>query len=519
MQPTADARDVAVFGAVNAWHQARPDLLNALPWETFGFLDVRLPGVLHERARQGNLVEDIGDFRAGERRVWQAVHALRMLVWCGITELDLLLAAFQLPWCDPALGGCRALAAERPVVRDWADAVLLATMSAEPRPGQDEDGAWASYLHHVRGMPAQVRALVVASRYADVAAGGHQPVETARRFARLAAGLDVLAADLPALRERAAVPPMQLPPVPPAQAGGPGPRPCTDADTAVALARNAAPWVDENVMVEEHDVGFLVYYPRPPPDPAAPLPVPGGTPAPGGRQSAVIVDRETGAATEFWEFTAHHALDQYRVRHRLFPLPLSEQGRYGTLLRYGLHQDLAGLGPALGRFDLDPACQQIQQAYESGLRHGGDWAAVVEAWRVGLEAVRTLVAYGFTGHEVLSAALVIAGTGVVRWQEDYLAPRTRELVAAARPPTPAFIPEFAEYVERLEAAPVETRVLATAVALARAAHARARYRVGSIARYRELEQLQLVLTDVPDLRREVFEWLVRNHPKTWGRDT
>ncbi len=140
---------------------------------------------------------------------------LRMLAWCGVTELDLLLAAFELPWCDPALGGHRELAAGRPVLRDWADAVLLATMSAEPRPGQDEDGAWASYLHHVRGMPSQVRALVVASRYADVAAGDHQPAEAARRFARLVAGLDVLAADLPALRERAAVPPMRLPPVPP----------------------------------------------------------------------------------------------------------------------------------------------------------------------------------------------------------------------------------------------------------------------------------------------------------------
>ncbi|KWW99241.1 hypothetical protein LI90_875 [Carbonactinospora thermoautotrophica] len=533
-----------MFGAANAWHQVRSSLLQVLPWEVFGFLDVRLPGLLYERARQGNLAGSVGDFQAGERRVRQGAYAVQLLARHGITELDLLLAAFQLPWCDPALGGHRALAAERPVIRDWADAVLLATMSAEPRPGQDEDGAWASYLHHVRGMPPRVRAVVVASRYADVAAGGHAPEEAARRHARLVGGLDALAADLPALREEAARPPAWqfastgFPRVTPAAA-----RPCTDPDTALAIARDAQPWVGEDARVEEYDVGFLVHHPHPVPAapqfpapggaPAAPggavpggaPPPPGGLPAPGGRQAAVIVDRETGAPSYWWEFTVGHALARYQVRHRLFPLPLSEQGRHGTLLRYGLHQDLAGLGPALGRFDLNPVYREIQDSYHRTLDNGGDWPVLVDTWRIAVRAIRTLVGCGFQDVETLMAALAVARlvhldhlNAADRYVQG-LTGRTAELAVAARPPAPAFRSAVDAYARRLSGAPVEVRAVAAAVALARAEYARDRYRVGSLARYRELERLRELVPEVPGLREEAAGWLARNHPTTWGSDT
>ncbi|WP_232784411.1 hypothetical protein, partial [Carbonactinospora thermoautotrophica] len=259
-----------------------------------------------------------------------------------------------------------------------------------------------------------------------------------------------------------------------------------------------------------------------PPPPGGP-PAPGG--APGGRQTAVIVDRETGAPSSWWEFTVGHALDQYQVRHRLFPLPLSEQGRHGTLLRYGLHQDLAGLGPALGRFDLNPVYREIQDSYHSALDHGDDWPVLVDTWRIAVRAIRALVGCGFQDLEMLMAALAVARlvhldhlNAADRYIQG-LTGRTAELAVAARPPAPAFRSAVDAYARRLSGAPVEVRAVAVAVALARAEYARARYRVGSLARYRELERLREIVPDIPDLREEVFEWLARNHPTTWGSDT
>ncbi len=175
------------------------------------------------------------------------------------------MAALLLPWCDPALGGSRVYAAERPRVTGWSEAVLFAALSAEPRPGQGPLGARHEQLRHVASMPAEIRAVVAASWRAALGLG---PGSAAQRHRELVTDVTALLDGLPAeFREAVVRPPTLLGRLTGAlPAAGTGETtigdtdPITHPDTAVQVALEAGPGIGPGpIAIEEYDVGYLLW--------------------------------------------------------------------------------------------------------------------------------------------------------------------------------------------------------------------------------------------------------------------
>ena len=434
------------------------------------------------------------------QRVRQGVRAVELLAAAGVTDQDLLLVALQLPWCDPALGGDRGLATERPRVTGWPDAVLFATLAAEPRPGEDPMAARLAHLRHVSAMPAEIRAIVVASWRAG-------PGERAAQHRELVAAVTPLLAGLPAeFRDAVLRPPTLLArftgatptPVDPR-----GPEPITHPDVAVAAARAAEPMAAAGPLtVEEYDVGYLLWL----------APGAGSAAEPGSRVPALIVDRQTRAVTSWYELSPGHAMEIYAARHRLFPL--APGWRLGD--RPPVEQGLGAGLPA----PLVAVIGQLAEQYRGELSGGTGWPATVDRWSVGTGGVALLGAADLAEPVVLAAALLaplVAGQDepTVRWYRESLPPIGARLLDAARippvPPGQRAGDVFDAYVAGRIGAAREVRAVAAAFALAGARHALVRFGGVCPVRRAELGRLRALTTDLPVLDAELAAWAAPEH--------
>jgi hypothetical protein len=468
---------LALQGAADAWTSA------AVPPE----LHARFLPALTERLRSANYPHpELGGEAGGAGRVRVGARAVDLLTRHGYVDPDLLLAALLLPWCDPAAGGHREFVATRPVIGGWADAALLATVSALPRPGEDPLAQSCSYLRHLRTLPPELVAMVVAVRRAWVEAG---PPDRQARFDELL----LLAADVPAGLRDEVVRPLTVAarllraPRPPVHPPDLSADPITHPDVAVERALGAEPsWDRKSLVVAEYDIGYLIW-PAQSRDPA---------PEPGGRVPAVIVDRQTHAATSWWELTAEHAALAYQARHRHFPLLPGWRAADRGPVEDGLDADLASAFPESVLAALAPVSEHLTAEYRDALRHGGRWPELVADWRVGVRTVSWLLASEVADPEMLRAPFVVK-----RELGEYLA-----FPAAVLAHVPATQVGETAYVDRLRTAPPEVRAVAVAYQLAAAEYAQTRFGGVCGARRADLGRMLALTADLPALRVAVASW-------------
>jgi len=412
------------------WHRERRRLAKALPGTDLDALGQAFVTAAHTRAPADGNVAD---------RVRRGVRAVELLPLAGVTSHDLLLAALQLPWCDRTRAG-------QPRVTSWADAVVLAVLPIDPRPGQYPAHARGEYARHVRALPADVRAVAAAAfGGADLVDGlPDQFRDAALRPPTLFGRLTGSRPQVPA--------PVHLDPI-------------THQDAALAAARAQAPWLPAEVTVEEHDVGYLVW------TPVQDQPGSVGASAP-----AVIVDRQTRAVTTWHEPSPHHALAIYAARHRLFPL-LPGWGS-GAPVAESLRADLARRLPTIAL----PA--QLAEQYANELSYGTTWPATVDRWNVGTSAAEQLKSIGISSPDTLTAALLApwvlgADEATARWYLDALPPDAARQLQGTN--------------DR------EARAVTAAFSLAGARYARARFGGLCPLRRAELGRTRALTQDLPEL--------------------
>jgi hypothetical protein len=508
--------DGTTAGAAEAWRQG----VDELPAEAFAALDAGLLPALERLLRgAGHPAPDLGGKAGGAARLRQGVRAAALLARHGYRDPELLLAALLMPFADPGIGGHRELVATRPRVTGWSDAILLAAVDAQPRPGQDHAGAWRCYLRHVRALPPELVALVVASRRAWLETG---PPDQRDRFAELTGDLLPLAGELPAGLRAEVSRPFSLAArlVGAGRTAGASPdlaaNPVTDPDVAVELAARFEPgWPRERLAVAEYDAGYLVWLTG--------VPV---SPHPGGRVAALIVDRETRVVSSWWDLSPEHAMTAYAARHQHFPLPPGWRaaGRgpvpAGLTDALTLAPDPAGAGPELvpgqaGLADAGPELAPVRDHlagyYELQLSAGEGWPEFLSRWSRGVIAVSLLAGAGVREPAPLRAALLApfgAGTGDAdyRWHRDALRavdPAAAELLDLARwpelPPGGSAAVVAAARARSLAAAPPGARWVAVADRLAVAEYADSRFGGVCLALRAHLGRMLPLVADLPEL--------------------
>jgi hypothetical protein len=487
--------------ATAEWGRARRTLARALPAADLDALGAGFAAGLSTRLRTPTRWDEPASTATVAQRIRQGVRAVELLALADVTDPDLVLAALQLPWCDPVLGGDRSLATERPRVTQWSEAVLFATLTAEPRPGQDPLAALRAYLRHVATAPPEIRAVAVASWRAGPGARAqhHRELDVTPLLDGLPDGFRDAVLRPPTLLAR-------LTGAPPAPSAPEDPEPITHPDVAVAAARNAHPLAAAgSLTVEEHDVGFLLWEA---PDPAQ-------VAAPGSRVPALIVDRQTHAVTSWNELSPAHDIEVYAARHRLFPLLPGWQASERPPIEQGLAADLTHRFPPDVSAPLAAASAQIAEQYRNELSRGTGWPATVDRWNVGTAAVEILLAADLGTPDVLAAALLsphVSGQDerTARWYLEALPPASARLLDAAR--TPATAPGqsagevFAAHVTALTGAPRKVRAVAAAFAQASARYALARF--GGVCQVSRagLGRLQVLTTDLPAFDAELAAW-------------
>ena len=529
----------ARYGAADAWHTERAGLRADLATEAFHHLDAYLLTAVDRFAGRAGPFADLGGFAAGARRVRQGAAAARQLAGAGLGATETLLAAFLLPWCEPALGGDREVAVGRPVLERWAHALVLAALAPAPRPGQDPVAARRSYLHHLRTTSVEVRALALTGHWAawSVARQEETGEETTRLgWPRLAPEFATVVDGLPEPVLALLGDPRPEPAWGPEPAAGPA---CSDPATALALAEQAAGPGRWTGRVEEYDVGFEVRLTpaataaaSPARTDSAPSPKPARrlgrfaswaetadhTPAPV-EAVLVLVDRETGQAQLRADWQPFGGLGRYRRPHRVFPLALRVRAEGD-----GLAAPLAEIGehvPHWTSSPLRPLVDSVARGYQRECRRGGDltgWPEAVHGWRVGTATLRMLAAQRVESPEELLAGFLLgyAAESGQRWTEGPVPlPAPLETLLRLASPTADQLTDVdghQRYLAALADQPAATRRVAVTVGLARAEHARTRYLAGSAARYRELAGLRALVSDpagldLADLAEQVDRWL------------